>query len=153
MLQIASVLFGLMTMILPFITPDPSPVPLEGKKVVVGKEGVTLYPRFNKSLKPLSEREEGRILIVLREFKAWMQVEVEGSDLKGWITVEVQRTGGGFQKKYDTVAAPSVAGLVARGWAERYARRSGADFSKVKALKQRLLDADKYEKFLDEGGE
>ena len=64
MLQIASVLFGLMTMILPFVTPDPSPAPLEGKKVVVGKEGVTLYPRFNKSLKPLSELEEGRILIV-----------------------------------------------------------------------------------------
>ena len=126
------------------------PAPQEAKKVVVGPEGLALYPRFNKSLKPLARLDAGQVLLVLREFRAWKQVQVESTGTKGWVCAEVKEEGTGFGKGYDTVAAPSVAGLVARGWSKRYAASRGADFEKVEELEKRTLDAARFEKFLKE---
>lgn len=119
------------------------------RKIAVGEEGIKLYPRFNKSLTPIGVLEEGQILIVLREFKAWKQVQLEGSGQKGWIAVAVekQKTTGG--KLYDTVADPATTGLVARGWSRDYAASHGADFAEIERIKNRTLSADRYLRFLE----
>ena len=119
------------------------------KQVVVDEQGLKLYPRFNKSLKPITELKKGQVLLIKRALKTWKQVQVKESGLTGWIYVEVKNTGEGFEKKYNLVAAPSVAGLVARGWSREYAGRHGADYSKVEELKKRLLDGEKFAKFLE----
>lgn len=123
----------------------------DGGKVIVAKEGIKLYPRFNKSLKPIMTIQQGQKLIILREFKAWMQVQLEGTDQKGWIQVKVEKSSSFTGRSYDIVAAPSTTGLVARGWSNDYAARHGADFSKVKEIKKRTLDPDRYAKFLKGG--
>lgn len=117
-------------------------------KLVVGKEGLKLFPRFNKSLKPKAMLAEGQALEVLREFKAWKQVQVEGSDLKGWVLCEVQKEKAGSSRKFDTVADPSTTGLVARGWSKDYAARHGADFTKITEIQARELEAERFESFL-----
>jgi hypothetical protein len=103
-------------------------------------------------LKPLAELDQGQVLSILRELRTWKQVRVADSDLEGWIYVEVEEIGEGFEKKYDLVAAPSVAGLVARGWSKRYAETRGADFTKVDEIKKRFLDGKKFARFLEEMG-
>ena len=133
------------------IEPSPNP-PEEGsdqKQVIVDEQGLKLYPRFNKSLKPLAELKKGQVLLVKRALKTWKQVRVKDSGLEGWIYVEIKNESKGFEKKYDLVAAPSVAGLVARGWSRKYAGRHGADYSKVEELNKRLLDGKKFAKFLE----
>lgn len=124
---------------------------IEGVKVIVAKEDIKLYPRFNKSLKPITTIQQGQKLTILREFKAWMQVQVEGTDQKGWIQVKVEKSSSFTGKSYDIVAAPSTTGLVARGWSKDYAARHGTDFSKVEEIKKRTLDPDRYAKFLKGG--
>ncbi|MFH2001380.1 MAG: hypothetical protein ABIK28_16985 [Planctomycetota bacterium] len=118
------------------------------KKLIVGEKGLKLYPRFNKSLKPKADLTEGQELNVLREFKAWKQVQVGTSDLEGWILCEVQKDSAETGKKFDTVADPSTTGLVARGWSKDYAAHNGADFAKISDLKARELTPDRFEKFL-----
>ena len=124
------------------------PGPMEEKKVIVGKEGMKLYPRLNRSLKPLAELDEGKTVLVLRELRAWMQVQVEESELKGWIVGDVKKTRADVERKYDTIADPATTGLVARGWSARYAASHGADFSKVKGIEQRSIDSKDLDRFL-----
>lgn len=155
MIDFSGILLGILTFLFPGAAmPAAPPRPQEkaARKVVVGSEGLVLYPRFNKSLQPLARLEAGQVLLVLRSFRAWKQVEVESSKLRGWICAEVKEKAAGFSQGYDTVAAPAVAGLVARGWSRRYAAGRGADFKQVEDLEQRTLDPARYEKFLKEKG-
>jgi hypothetical protein len=130
--------------------PDTLPGQDADQKVIVGNEGLKLYPRFNKSLAPLAELENGQTLLVLREFKAWKKVKVEESGQEGWISVAVKKTAALSGKKYDTVADPSTTGLVSRGWSRKYAMQHGADFSKIEEIEKRTLNTENYLRFLEE---
>lgn len=123
--------------------------PQEAGKVVVGKEGLKLYPRLNRSLKPLADLEEGKVLLVLRELKAWKQVQVEGSDVRGWIVGDVKKGSPAGERKYDTVADPATTGLVARGWSKDYAARHGTNLDKVDEIRKRSLDPERFKRFLE----
>lgn len=120
-----------------------------GKQVKVGKGGLKLYPRFNKSLKPIAELKEGQTLTVEKEFRNWKYVKVNGKTLKGWVYIKkIKKSIKVSGKKMGVAAAPSTAGLVAKGFSKEYASRHGADFSKVAKLKARKLDTARFESFL-----
>ena len=122
--------------------------PQETGRLVAGKDGLKVYPRLNRTVKPLAVVEEGKTLIVLRELKAWLQVRVEGEAIEGWIVGEVRRSGSGEARTYDTVADPSTTGLVARGWSKEYAASHGTDIDKVKEIRNRSVDPDRFNRFL-----
>jgi len=145
---IALIVLAILTWTHPGIASFIMPSPSDDDKVVVGKEGLVLYPRINKSLRPLAELSEGQTVIILRQLKAWKQVQVEGSDLKGWIAGDIKKTQSLDGRKFDTVVSPTTTGLVARGWSKGYAAHCGADFSRVEAITIRTLDPDRYDKFL-----
>jgi len=124
--------------------------PPQSKQVVVGKSGLKLYPRFNKSLKPITELNEGQTITILREMKGWKYIQLSDSDKKGWVFIKKTETASlQSGKKFDTVAAPSITGLVAKGWSKDYASRHGADYNKVDKIKKRTLNPDRYSKFLE----
>jgi hypothetical protein len=124
-------------------------IPPSGKKVVVAKGGVTLYPRYNKSLKPITVLKEGETIEILKELRAWKYVQVNAGGQKGWVLFTVTKTSQKTGTMFDTVAAPSTAGLVAKGWSKDYASRHGADYSKVEEIKKRTLDPDRFNNFLE----
>ena len=68
------------------------PALFDSKQLIVEESGLKLYPRFNKSLKPLAELKEGQVLTVLKELKSWKQVKVDETGQEGWIAVEVKWT-------------------------------------------------------------
>jgi hypothetical protein len=131
-----------------------SPSPQEDKELAVGKDGLTLYPRWNKAFKPLAVLGEGQKLQVLRERGAWKQVQVKTSGQKGWVHCEVKDAAGpSGPLNLPIAASPTTTGLVAKGWsAETYARKSGTDTRKVNAIMNRALEAERFERFIREGG-
>jgi len=62
--------------------------PQEKSSLKVGKDGLKLFPRWNKAFKPLGEIKEGEVLTVLRERGSWKQVEVKSLEKKGWVFCE-----------------------------------------------------------------
>ena len=128
--------------------------PQQEQKLEVGDAGLKLYPRWNKAFRPLAELQGGEKLLVLRERGAWKQVEVEASGKKGWIHCEVEKASASAGPLNLPIAAsPTTTGLVAKGWsAETYARKSGTDTRKVNAIMNRALEAERFERFIREGG-
>ena len=76
-------------------------------------------------------------------------IQVEGSEVKGWIVGEVKKGSPAGERKYDTIADPATTGLVARGWSKDYAARHGTNLDKVDEIRKRNLDPERFKRFLE----
>lgn len=126
----------------------------DNSSLKVGKDGLKLFPRWNKAFKPLAEIKEGEILTVLRERGSWKQVEVKSLEKKGWVFCEIKTDDApAGDLKLPVAATPATSGLVAKGFSgDLYANKNGTDITSVKSLMDRQLDFDRFESFIRNGG-
>ncbi len=128
--------------------------PQDRNSLKVGKDGLKLFPRWNKAFKPLADIKEGETLTVLRERGSWKQVEVKSLEKKGWVYCEIETAAApAGELKLPVAATPATSGLVAKGFsADLYAKKNGTDTAKVNQLMSRQLDIDRFESFIRNGG-
>ncbi len=114
----------------------------------VGKNGLKLYPRWNKAFKPLAHLKEGEKLTVLRTLGSWRNVRSEPTGKEGWVYCMIERekgSSGGIH--LSKAASPTMSGLVTKGWSDKYAGRRGAGMGSVKNIMIRSLDCKRYNQF------
>lgn len=131
-------------------------IPEEAKKIVAGNSGLKVYPRWNKSFRPIAEAKKGDTLLVLREMGSWKQVKLEKQGVTGWAYCEVKKkppSGPGASLTLPEGAAPTTSGLVSKGWSDDYARSQGASPGKIREVMNRTLDHGQYVLFLENKGD
>ncbi|MCB9899589.1 MAG: hypothetical protein H6825_16400, partial [Planctomycetes bacterium] len=129
------------------VTPTPS-----ADAIVVGSEGLELYPRWSKAFPSLGRLAPGSVLDVQRAVGAWKEVVVHGAETRGWVHCAVAPPAARDASTLELpiAASPTTSGLVVKGFSPRgYALRNDGDATGLDALLARKLDARRFAGFLD----
>ncbi|RKY20617.1 MAG: hypothetical protein DRQ55_07115 [Planctomycetota bacterium] len=131
--------------------------PAAASELLVGAQGLTLYPRWNKAFPPVAQLQAGQRLRVLRELGAWKQVQVqaEGDDTgpttSGWIWCDLPPVLRTTSLTLPVAASPTTSGLVVKGFSpQAYARLRGTDTAALVALTERMVAFEGFARFLAE---